>query len=62
MLDIIMNSRVYDLALTYNWGDIGSIYSEMFDRNRNNLTSAFESRHERIELAIQATIDDLLSQ
>lgn len=53
MLELILNSRSYDLANYYNWGKIASLASTMC----SNKTTDFASEYAKIESAVQAAIE-----
>lgn len=58
MLDIIRANRVYDLAVIYNWGNFFSAFIThgMSPAGENPMT-LFERQRDRVEAAIEATID-----
>ena len=60
MLDIILSNRVFDLATIYNWGEIMTIFGDIYNSRQNNFTSAFERRETMIERAIERTINEVL--
>ncbi len=55
MLDIIFDSRTFDLGATYNWGGIRNQYTSM----DQNIASRFESTISSAETAMQDMIDSL---
>lgn len=58
MLDLIRNSRIYDLGGIFNWGgDLIGIYSFCLYRKVNNMVSTWEGIKEKTELAMQDTIE-----
>ena len=60
MLDIILRNRVYDLGSIYNWGNIISIFGDIYNTANNDAASRFEAMEGAIEAAIQATLNILL--
>jgi len=60
MLDIIMNNRVIDLISLYNWGDIKSIINGIATSGKaDTFVSQFEKNENKINTAIQKTLDEL---
>ncbi|MBE6611063.1 MAG: hypothetical protein E7632_01110 [Ruminococcaceae bacterium] len=57
MLDIIYQSRAYDLGWIYNWGGITSVLSGM--RNGKNFYSDYASRKEAVNTAIAETVNNI---
>jgi hypothetical protein len=59
MLDIILNSRTYDMATIYNWGDL---QSRFFRNGIPRRTNTFASDYERAETAVQAAMERTLNE
>lgn len=58
MLDIILDSRCYDIATIYNWGDWYSFfYPGMYDNIGINFASTYNANSGATLSAIQATVD-----
>ncbi len=59
MIDIILDSRTFDLGSShmFNWGNMGSLFSEQLGSGQNNYASAYESRARRARTALQKTIE-----
>jgi ABC-type glycerol-3-phosphate transport system substrate-binding protein len=58
MLDIILDNRIYDIGDSmYNWGGFTGAVSTMAQRGDLNFASAIEKYKERVETAIQKTVD-----
>lgn len=54
MLDIIFQSRIYDLGWIYNWGGVTGIFDNM--QKGNTFASDYASKKAAIETAMQETI------
>lgn len=59
MLDIILDSRVYDLASLYNWGGVYAIFPAMVSADSVDYASRFESVKEKAIIEIEETIESL---
>ena len=57
MIDIIRNSRVYDIASAFKWGDITSTYEQAAVK-ATPLTSVIEKNEPKVTAAIQKTLDE----
>jgi hypothetical protein len=58
MLDIILDNRIYDIGDSmYNWGGFTGAVSSLAQRGDLNLASTIERLQERVETAIQSTLD-----
>jgi hypothetical protein len=62
MLDIILNSRTYDLGRLYNWGGVMGTIDSMAANTSFTFASAIESKSESIEIAIQKTLEQFATQ
>ena len=60
MIDIILESRLYDLGELYGWGDMAA-FLEGLSQGTGTLTTFWERNAERAERAMQATLDRLES-
>lgn len=56
MLDILLNNRVYDLAMIYGWGGIQSDYNSLVQKDNTDLASAAAKKTEKINAAIDKFI------
>ena len=61
MLDLIFNTRCYDLGHVYNWGGVFDMFSGMPGRKDTNLVSAYEKILPKMESDMQKAIDNFLS-
>jgi hypothetical protein len=57
MIDIILNSRVYDLAYSYQWSSIGATINNAMVKNDRNIVSIYEKNADKVKKAIDATIE-----
>ena len=57
MLDIILESRVYELAMAFGWGGLGNILEDMYRPKKRDFVSTYEKKFNSYEKAIQKTID-----
>ncbi len=58
MLDLIRNSRIYDLGGIFNWGGrLIGVYSSCIYRNSNTLISDWDAMKVQTETAMQDTIE-----
>ncbi len=57
MLDIIFATRVYDLGYIFDWGGAGNLISSMFTKKNNNFASAFAAIEEKVNTAMNKTIE-----
>ncbi|MHB1151780.1 MAG: extracellular solute-binding protein [Eubacteriales bacterium] len=60
MLDIILETRMYDISQIYNWGGIGSIFHEMMGSRSSDFSSLYAKREKQAEKAMQKTVDAYL--
>ena len=56
MLDILLNNRVYDLAMIYGWGGIQSDYNNLVQKDNTDLSSAAAKKTDKINSAIDKFI------
>ena len=56
MLDIIFNTRVYDMAYISNWGGIGTLIESMYSSKNNNFASEYAKIEEKAITKMQETI------
>ncbi|MCR5264707.1 MAG: hypothetical protein K6D94_12590 [Clostridiales bacterium] len=54
MLDIIFQTRVYDLGWIYNWGSVTGLFAKL--KNGNTFASDYEAIKPAIETSLQETI------
>jgi hypothetical protein len=57
MLDIILATRVFDLAKAFNWNNLGGILEDMYRPRNRDFVSRFEGQRERFESAIGRTVE-----
>jgi len=57
MLDIIFNTKVYDLGYIYNWGSVAFSLRTLVNEENKAYTSRFDSIQGSVESAIQETMD-----
>jgi len=62
MLDIIMQSRTYDLGVMYNWANLLDIYNNMAYKRINNLASQYAAQESKITTAMQKSINSILNK
>ena len=59
MLDLIFNTRLYDLGAIFNWGgNLIGIYSSVMRSGSNTLISSFEALETAAQTAMDQTIQD----
>jgi hypothetical protein len=61
ILDIVSQSRLYDLGIVYNWGGINEIIASSFQRSSADIMSAYERSEERIKTAAERTFEAFLN-
>jgi ABC-type glycerol-3-phosphate transport system substrate-binding protein len=57
MIEIILDSRVYDLAYVYQWGGIGTVINQAMAGNNKNPVSIYEKYADKVKAAIDKTIE-----
>ncbi len=57
MLDIILSSRVYDLAYIYDWGSIYSQIHSLIANGKDTVASTWDKRLSAAEKALTKTVD-----
>ena len=57
MLDIILSNRLFDLAYSYNWGNMYSSIQSLIISGKNTVASTWDKRLSGAEKAMQKTID-----
>ena len=60
MLDIILESRSYDIGYIYNWNGIRGIFENMISSSAFSFSSEIEKKQAAIEKAMQKTIDNFI--
>lgn len=58
MMDIILDNRVYDLGMIYDWGGIGSLLSVMNVESETTFTSRYASIIENAKIDLTNTVND----
>ncbi|MCL1793537.1 MAG: extracellular solute-binding protein [Oscillospiraceae bacterium] len=61
MLDIILDSRVYELAGMYGWGGLGSVLEDMYRPKKRDFVSTYEKKKDSYKKAIDKTIESFVS-
>lgn len=59
MLEIILSSRVFDLASLYDWGGIYSIFSSMTSARNTDYASKYAAAEKQANIAIEKFIESL---
>jgi len=59
MINLIYDTRMYDIATYYNWGNIYTNFSTMTTNRNVNFASDYASKEATILAALQTTIDTL---
>jgi hypothetical protein len=59
MLDIILQNRVFDLAILYEWGGVSGIFYNIAMKGMNNFSSQLEKLEPAINAAIENTLNEL---
>ncbi|NLE13491.1 MAG: extracellular solute-binding protein [Clostridiales bacterium] len=59
MLEIILDTRVYDLMSLYNWGGIYGIFGNMVTSASTDFASKYAALQTAAETAIAATLEDM---
>jgi hypothetical protein len=57
MLDIILDTRVFDLGKAFNWGNIGMILEDMYVPKNRDFVSRYERQEERTITALERTVE-----
>ncbi|MCL2159429.1 MAG: hypothetical protein FWH48_08480, partial [Oscillospiraceae bacterium] len=57
MLDIILDTRVYELAGMYGWGGLGSVLEEMYRPKKRDFVSTYEKKKDSYTKAIDKTLE-----
>ena len=57
MLDIILDSRVYELAGMYGWGGLGSVLEDMYRPKKRDFVSTYEKKKDSYKKAIDKTTE-----
>ena len=62
MMDIILESRCFDLGYVYDWGSLFSkLHSKLYNNTGGNFSSIYASCEEPFNTAMQKTIDAYLA-
>ena len=56
MLDIIFNTRVYDMGFMFNWGGMGTMIQDMYASRNADFTSSYEKLIEKAQTAMDTSI------
>jgi len=57
MLDIIIDSRIYEPAMIFKWGSMPSLIDAMENTGTNNFASVWAANEAKIQAAVDETID-----
>lgn len=57
MLDIIFETRVYDLGFIFDWGGIGNLIYNMYTKKSTDFASAYAKIEEKATTEMQKTLD-----
>jgi len=57
MLDIILDTRVFDLAKCFGWGGLGMVLEDMYRPKKRDFISTYEKKKTAYEKAIGKTLD-----
>ena len=57
MLDIILDSRVYELAMMFGWSGLGGVLEDMYRPKKRDFVSTYEKKKAAYEKAINKTIE-----
>ncbi|MDD4773299.1 MAG: extracellular solute-binding protein [Eubacteriales bacterium] len=60
MLDIVLETRMYDISQIYNWGGVGNVFFEMMGQRSSDFSSLYAKREKQAEKAMQKTVDAYL--
>ena len=58
MLDIIFNSRVYDMGYIFNFGGLGMLIETMNNKNSSDFVSNFQAIADSAERALEEALED----
>ena len=62
MLDIIFDSKTFDIGAAYQWGNLISVYTSMAESRNTNFASAYASAEKGALAAMEKTLATLLEQ
>jgi len=62
MLDIILQSRSFDLGMIYGWGGLSGIFSDMINKKSSDFTSRYEKIQSKIEVEMNKTVEIFLEK
>ena len=57
MLDIILDSRVYELAMMFGWNGLGGVLEDMYRPKKRDFVSTYEKKKDSYDKAINKTIE-----
>ncbi|MCL2517046.1 MAG: hypothetical protein FWF15_00655 [Oscillospiraceae bacterium] len=61
MIDLLLNTRVYELGVLYNWGDLmGTLLYPVAQKRVNEFASNYAKNEEKIKSEIEKTISEML--
>ena len=58
MLDIIFNSRVYDMGYIYNFGGLGKLIETMNSKNSSDFTSNYQAIADKAQRELEETLEN----
>jgi len=59
MINVILNSRCFDIATLYNWGGVYSMFPIMYNNKSTNFASEFAKIETRVQTEIDKTVEML---
>ncbi|MCL2774080.1 MAG: extracellular solute-binding protein [Oscillospiraceae bacterium] len=58
MLDIILATRVFDLATMFNWKGLGTILEDMYRTKSRDFVSTYDKKKDSFDTAISKTVEE----
>lgn len=59
MLELILDSRVYELAAIYNWGSINSMFGGFATSTKSQFASTYAGKEKGATTALEKTVDEI---
>ncbi|MBE6612840.1 MAG: hypothetical protein E7632_10150 [Ruminococcaceae bacterium] len=59
MLELILDTRIVDIASIYGWGNMGNMINKLAHSNNSNFASAYASNASKIEAELTQTLEQL---
>jgi hypothetical protein len=60
MVELILDSRAYDLSNAYNWNNLGNIINDAMISNNSNIASLYAKHSEKTKNAIEKSINNFI--